>query len=211
MRPPKKRPHPFSKIRVISWMEKDRVPILWIRGEAVILDSDLAGLYGVETRRLNEQVRRNAHRFPADFMFQLTVEEKKGVVAKCDNPEKVLYFRGLPMVFTEHGALMASMVLNSQKANEMSLFIVRAFVGLRKEMSRGEAVLRRLAEIDQTLLVHDEGLKDLYQKLMPLLEPGPKSEKRKIGFEMTEVKTDKGSGFNRAMGASVAKQVRRED
>ena len=62
-------------------MEKDRVPILWIRGEAVILDSDLAGLYGVETRRLNEQVRRNAHRFPADFMFQLTVEEKKGVVS----------------------------------------------------------------------------------------------------------------------------------
>ena len=83
-------------------MEKDRVPILWIRGEAVILDSDLAGLYGVETRRLNEQVRRNAQRFPADFMFQLTAEEKKGVVAKCDNPEKVLYFRGLPMVFTDH-------------------------------------------------------------------------------------------------------------
>jgi len=163
-------------------MGKDRVPILWIRGEAVILDSDLAGLYGVETRRLNEQVRRNAHRFPVDFMFQLTLEEKKGVVAKCDNPEKILYFRGLPMVFTEHGALMASMVLNSPKATEMSLFIVRAFVGLRKEMSRGEEVLRRLAEIDQTLLVHDEGLRDLYQKLLPLLEPGPEPKRRKIGF-----------------------------
>ena len=163
-------------------MGKDRVPILWIRGEAVILDSDLAGLYGVETRRLNEQVRRNAHRFPVDFMFQLTLEEKKGVVAKCDNPEKILYFRGLPMVFTEHGALMASMVLNSPKATEMSLFIVRAFVGLRKEMSRGEEVLRRLAEIDQTLLVHDEGLRDLYQKLLPLLESGPEPKRRKIGF-----------------------------
>ena len=163
-------------------MGKDRVPILWIRGEAVILDSDLAGLYGVETRRLNEQVRRNAHRFPVDFMFQLTLEEKKGVVAKCDNPEKILYFRGLPMVFTEHGALMASMVLNSPKATEMSLFIVRAFVGLRKEMSRGEEVLRRLAEIDQTLLVHDEGLRDLYQKLLPLLEPGPEPKTKKIGF-----------------------------
>ena len=158
------------------------MPILWIRGEAVILDSDLAGLYGVETRRLNEQVRRNAHRFPADFMFQLTLEEKKGVVAKCDNPEKILYFRGLPMAFTEHGALMASMVLNSPKATEMSLFIVRAFVGLRREMSRGEEVLRRLAEIDQTLLVHDEGLRDLYQKLLPLLEPAPGPERRKIGF-----------------------------
>ena len=78
--------------------------------------------------------------------------------------------------------MMASMVLNSRKANEMSLFIVRAFVGLRKEMSQGEKVLRRLAEIDQTLLVHDEGLRDLYQKLLPLLEPGPEPEKRKIGF-----------------------------
>ena len=86
------------------------------------------------------------------------------------------------MVFTEHGALMASMVLNSPKATEMSLFIVRAFVGLRKEMSRGEEVLRRLAEIDQTLLVHDEGLRDLYQKLLPLLEPGPEPKRRKIGF-----------------------------
>lgn len=86
------------------------------------------------------------------------------------------------MVFTEHGALMASMVLNSPKAVEMSVFVVRAFVGMRKEMSRGEEVLRRLAEMDRTLLLHDEGLRDLYQKLMPLLNPGPEPERRKIGF-----------------------------
>ena len=161
---------------------QDRVPILWIRGEAVILDSDLAALYGVKTGRLNEQIKRNQHRFPPDFAFQLTLEEKKGVIAKCDNPSKVLYYRGLPMAFTEHGALMASMVLNSPKAVEMSVFVVRAFVGMRKEMSRGEEVLRRLAQMDQTLLLHDEGLRDLYQKLMPLLNPGPEPERRKIGF-----------------------------
>lgn len=161
---------------------QDRVPILWIRGEAVILDSDLALLYGVKTGRLNEQIKRNHHRFPADFVFQLTLEEKKGVIAKCDNPTNVLYYRGLPLAFTEHGALMASMVLNSPKAMEMSVFVVRAFVGMRKEMSRGEEVLRRLAEMDRTLLLHDEGLRDLYQKLMPLLNPGPEPERRKIGF-----------------------------
>ena len=161
---------------------QDRVPIHWIRGEAVILDSDLAALYGAKTGRLNEQIKRNQHRFPPDFVFQLTLEEKKGVIAKCDNPKKVLYYRGLPMAFTEHGALMASMVLNSPKAMEMSVFVVRAFVGMRKEMSRGEEVLRRLAEMDQTLLIHDEGLRDLYQKLIPLLSPGPEPERRKIGF-----------------------------
>ena len=107
---------------------RGQIPILWIRGQPVILDSNLAALYGVKTGRLNEQVKRNAHRFPADFVFQLTQSEKQGVVAKCDNPSKVLYFRGLPMAFTEHGALMASMVLNSPKATEMSVFIVRAFV-----------------------------------------------------------------------------------
>ena len=159
-----------------------RVPIQLIRGEWVILDSDLAGLYGVKTGRLNEQIKRNQHRFPSDFVFQLTPEEKRGVIAKCDNPTKVLYYRGLPMALTEHGALMASMVLNSPKAMEMSVFVIRAFVGTRKEMSRNEEVLRRLAEMDQTLLLHDEGLRDLYEKLMPLLEPGPELEKRKIGF-----------------------------
>ena len=163
-------------------MEKSEIPILWIRGEAVILDSDLASLYGVKTGRLNEQVKRNAHRFPLDFVFQLTLHEKKGVIAKCDNPNKVLYFRGLPMVFTEHGALMASMVLNSARATEMSLFIVRAFVGLRKEMSKSDEVYRRLAEVDQALLLHDKGLRDLYQKLMPLLQPQREDEKRRIGF-----------------------------
>ena len=161
---------------------QDRVPILWVRGEAVILDSDLAALYGVKTARLNQQVRRNTERFPEDFAFILTGEEKREVVAKCNNLRKMLYFRGLPMAYTEHGALMAATVLNSPVAARMGIFMVRAFVKMRREMSRSEEVLRRLAEVDQTLLLHDEGLRDLYQKLMPLLDPGPEPEKRRIGF-----------------------------
>ena len=84
--------------------------ILLIRGEKVIVDADLAEFYGVSTKRLNEQVKRNKNRFPADFMFQLTQDEKSGVVANCDHLEKLKYSRALPFVFTEHGSIMAANV-----------------------------------------------------------------------------------------------------
>ena len=163
-------------------MEALKIAVYRIRKEMVVLDSDLAALYGVKTARLNQQVRRNAGRFPEDFAFTLTLEEKREVVAKCNNPGKVLYFRGLPMVFTEHGALMAATVLNSPIAARMGIFMVRAFVRMRRELVGEDRISRKLAEIDKTLLIHDEGLRDLYQKLMPLLEPEPEREKRKIGF-----------------------------
>ena len=163
-------------------MEALKIAVYRIRKEMVVLDSDLAALYGVKTARLNQQVRRNAGRFPEDFAFRLTLVEKREVVAKCNNPGKVLYFRGLPMVFTEHGALMAATVLNSPIAARMGIFMVRAFVRMRRELVRQSHISKRLEEIDKTLLIHDEGLRDLYQKLMPLLEPEPESEKRKIGF-----------------------------
>ena len=159
-----------------------KIAVYRIREEMVVLDSDLAALYGVKTARLNQQVRRNADRFPDDFAFTLTTEEKREVVANCNNPRKVLYFRGLPTVYTEHGALMAATVLNSPVAARMGIFMVRAFVKMRREMAGQDRISRKLAEIDRTLLVHDEGLRDLYQKLMPLLEPGPEVERRKIGF-----------------------------
>ena len=159
-----------------------KIAVYRIRGEAVILDSDLAALYGVKTARLNQQVKRNRERFPEDFAFTLTAEEKREVVAFCNNPEKLLFFRGLPRVFTEHGALMAATVLNSPVAARMGIFMVRAFVKMRREMAGQDRISRKLAEIDKTLLVHDEGLRDLYQKLLPLLEPGPEVEERKIGF-----------------------------
>ena len=158
------------------------MPIFWVRGLPVILDLHLASLYGVKTKRLNEQVRRNATRFPGDFLFRLSESEWGELVANCDQFSNMLHSSILPTAFTEQGALMASTVLRSAQAIQMSIYIVRAFVRMREAMSANELILRRLAEIDKTLLVHDEGLRDLYQKLMPLLEPGPEVERRKIGF-----------------------------
>ena len=158
------------------------MPIFWVRGLPVILDLHLASLYGVKTKRLNEQVRRNATRFPGDFLFRLSESEWGELVANCDQFSNMLHSSILPTAFTEQGALMASTVLRSAQAIQMSIYIVRAFVRMREAMSANEVILRRLAEIDKTLLVHDEGLRDLYQKLMPLLEPGPEVERRKIGF-----------------------------
>ena len=102
--------------------------ILLVRGEKVIIDADLAKFYGVPTKRLNEQVKRNKARFPEDFMFQLSSEEKSELVANCDHLEKLKYSRNLSYAFTEHGAIMAASVLNSKRAVEVSVYIVRAFV-----------------------------------------------------------------------------------
>ena len=160
----------------------EEIPIFWVRDLPIILDLHLAPLYGVKTKRLNEQVRRNLGRFPEDFVFRLSKKEWAEVVANCDHLGKSLFSNTLPMALTEQGALMASTVLRSTKAVQMSIYIVRAFVRMREAMSANEVILRRLAEIDKTLLMHDEGLRDLYQKLMPLLEPGPEPARRKIGF-----------------------------
>ena len=102
--------------------------IFTVRGERVILDTDLAATYGVTTKRLNEQVKRNADRFPPDFSFQLTEEEKAEVVANCDHLERLKFSTILPRAFTEHGAIMAANVRKSRRAAHMSVFVVRAFV-----------------------------------------------------------------------------------
>jgi ORF6N domain len=98
----------------------------------IILDADLSKIYGVSTKRLNEQVRRNIKRFPDDFMFKLTAEEKKEVVANCDHLTNLKYSKALPLAFTEHGAVMAASVLNTPRAIEASIFVVRGFVELRQ-------------------------------------------------------------------------------
>ena len=106
--------------------------ILLIRGQKVIIDADLADAYGVPTRRLNEQVKRNKDRFPEDFMFQLSIEEKAEVIARCDHLEKLKFSKARPFAFTEYGAIMAASVLNSSRAVEVSVFVVRAFVAFRR-------------------------------------------------------------------------------
>lgn len=154
-----------------------------------MLDSDLAAIYGVTTGRFNEAVKRNKTRFPSDFAFRLTATEYKTLISQIaiSNPNK--NSRGgrtkQPWVFTEHGALMAANILKTQRAAEMSLYVVRAFVRLRELSLTNATILKRLAEIDQTLLIHDKTLRELYRKLLPLLQPEPLPEKRRIGFIVT--------------------------
>jgi phage regulator Rha-like protein len=157
--------------------------ILVVQGQRVILDEDLARLYGVRTKALKQAVKRNPRRFPGEFV--LNIKGKDIAILRSQNVTSSSGWGGSRygrMAFTEHGALMVASVLNSDRAIAMSIYVIKAFVKMREELAANETILRRLAEIDRTLLVHDEGLRDLYQKLMPLLEPGPEVERRKIGF-----------------------------
>jgi hypothetical protein len=155
-----------------------------IRGQRVILATDLAKLYGVRTLRLNEAVKRNKSRFPSDFLFQLTrieaLDHSRSQIAILN--AQGANIKHLPYAFTEHGAIMAANVLNSPQAVAMSVYIVRAFVQQREAIAANDAILKRLAQIDKTLLVHDSALRDIYQKLLPLLQPPPDPPKPKIGF-----------------------------
>ena len=123
--------------------------IMTIRGQKVMIDADLAELYGVPTKRLNEQVRRNAARFPLDFMFQLTQLEKTEVVANCDHLAKLKFSKSLPFAFTEHGAIQAANVLSSSQAVEMGIYVVRAFVRLRELVAAHHDLAKRLADLEE--------------------------------------------------------------
>ena len=156
--------------------------ILLIRNEKVIIDADLAAFYAVPTKRLNEQVKRNANRFPDDFMFQLTKDEKSEVVANCDYLEKLKYSRVLPHAFTEHGAIMAASVLNTSRAIEVSVFIVRAFIKLRQFIAGQKELQRKISQIEKRLTDHDEQIVELVNLIKQLLNPKPPPKKRRIGF-----------------------------
>jgi hypothetical protein len=166
-----------------------------IRGVRVILDADLAVLYGVSTKRLNEQFRRNRKRFPDDFAFQLTPDEASSLrsqfaiaslaassIRSQNATASKRNVRYRPWAFTEHGALQAANILNSANAVHISVFVIRAFVKMREHLATNAAILKRLAEIDNGLLVHDSALRDVYQKLLPLLSPPPVPTKKRIGF-----------------------------
>jgi hypothetical protein len=160
--------------------------ILNLRGQKVLLDADLASIYGVPTKRLNEQVKRNEARFPGDFVFQLDSDEKAGVVENCDHLSRLKYSKSLPYAFTEHGALMAANVLNSPEAVRMSVHVVRAFIKQRELISEQAEILKKLAQIDATLLKHDEALRIIWQELQPLLAPPPEPQKPEICFHVRE-------------------------
>jgi len=167
-------------------VEKVEQRILLIRGEKVILDTDLAEFYGVTTKRLNEQVKRNRDRFPEDFMFRLTEREKTEVVAKCDHLESLKYSKALPHAFTEHGALMVASVLNTHRAVEMSVFVVRAFVKLRRFMTGNRELTDKLEQLEKHLAEHDVQIISLVQAIRQLMSPKAVPEKRRIGFSVSE-------------------------
>ena len=177
--------------------------ILVIRNQRVILDADLARLYGVTTKVFNQAVKRNVSRFPKDFAFQLTTAEVTNLRSQTvtSNRETIENYedtgnrsqivtgsqkhrdpRFRPWAFTEHGALMAANILRSEQAVRMSVYVIRAFVRLREALAANAAILKRLAEIDRSLLQHDAALRDIYRKLLPLLQPPPDPPKRRIGF-----------------------------
>jgi len=175
--------------------------ILTIRKEKVLLDADLAEIYGVSTKRLNEQVKRNADRFPRDFVFQLTAGEGAAlrsqiVTSNTQLPEfqydgvlKSQFAtsrrggrRTAPYAFTEHGALMAANVLNSPEAVKMSVYVVRVFIKQRQLIFTQADILKQLAQIDKKLLQHDDVLKVIWTELQPLLNPPADSPKPRIGF-----------------------------
>jgi hypothetical protein len=159
------------------------IRILTIRGQKVVLDSDLASVYGVTTKRLNEQLRRNRQRFPDDFAFQLTAgefESLRSQIATSSRKHRGKAYR--PWAFTEHGALQAANILRSDRAIAMSVYVIRAFIEQREKLAANAAILKRLAEIDRTLLEHDTALREIYQKLLPLLAPPPETPRKQIGF-----------------------------
>ncbi len=129
-------------------IERVERSILVLRTQRVILDADLAELYGVTTKRLNEQVKRNRSRFPTDFMFQLTVEEKAEVVANCDHLSRIKFSPVLPHAFTEHGAIMVASVLSAERAVEVSIYVVRAFIRLRQMLSSHDDLARKVNELE---------------------------------------------------------------
>jgi len=156
--------------------------ILILHGERIMLDADLAELYGVETKRLNEQVRRNRERFPEDFMFQLTAEEKAQVVANCDHLSRLKFSPTLPYAFTEHGAIMAASVLNTPRAVEVSVYVVRAFVKLRELLATNKGLAVKLAELERKLEGHDTSIHQLVGAIRQLMNPPEPKKKRPIGF-----------------------------
>ena len=166
--------------------------IYTIRGVRVILDSDLAALYGVPTKRLNEQYRRNRKRFPEDFAFQLTAKEANSLRSQFATSSSHGGRRYRPYAFTEHGALMAANILNSARAVQMSIFVVRAFAKMREALRGTPELARKLAALEKKLTarldVHEAAIMQVLREVMQILNPPPpqpEPPRRRIGFHQS--------------------------
>lgn len=170
--------------------------IIILRDQKVMLDRDLAALYGTTTVRLNEQVRRNKKRFPEDFMFQLTEKEKNEIVASFDSLKSLKFSPHLPYAFTEHGAVMLASVLNSERAIQVNIQIVRIFTKLRETLLTHKDVLLKLEKIEQDLLKQNQksektegDIQLIFQTLKHLLNTHPEP-RRRIGYKQQTEKTE---------------------
>jgi phage regulator Rha-like protein len=177
----------MSKSLAAVPIERVEQAILLIRGEKVMLDKDLANLYGVTTKRLNEQVKRNRERFPGDFMFQLTREEAESLrrsrsqIATLKRGQNIKY---LPYAFTEHGAIMAANVLNSERAVQASVAVVRAFIRLRQILASNAELARKLEDLERK---YDHQFKVVFDAIRQLMTP-PESKRKQIGFHTKSLK-----------------------
>ncbi len=164
-----------------------------VRGQRVILDADLARVYGVPTKRINEAVKRNADRFPLDFMFRLNGKEAESLgrsrsqIATLKRGQNIKY---LPYVFTEHGAIMAANVLNSPRAIQMSVFVVRAFVKMREMLAQNKELAAKLAALEQKLTArldgHEQAIVEILDEIKKLMAPPPEPKRREIGFHVRD-------------------------
>ena len=184
-------PVSHSTLKDLIPTERIEQAIFLIRGQKVLLDADLALIYGVPTKVLNQAVKRNLRRFPSDFVFRLTAEELEAIqsqIAAGANRSQIVTGsqkhrdpRFLPYAFTEHGAIMAANVLNSRRAVQMSLYVVRAFVRLRAILATHKELDKKLAELERRVKSHDEHIQLLFEAIRHLMAPEP-PKPRRIGF-----------------------------
>ena len=180
--------------------------IFTLRGQKVILDSDLAALYGVATKVMNQAIKRNAEKFPADFMFQLAPHEVTNMWSQIvTTSPRYRSPKYRPLAFTEHGAIMAATVLNSPRAVQMSVFVVRAFVAMRAALSDTAALARKLAALEREVKArldgHDAAIVDVLRRFMEILDPPPLPDppaKPPIGFGVKEKTVRYGTKMKRA-------------
>jgi hypothetical protein len=160
--------------------------ILLIRGQRVLLDRDLAAMYGVTTGNLNKAVRRNIRRFPGDFMFQLTGEEATASRFQFGILKRGMNIKYLPYVFTQEGVAMLSGVLNSPRAEQVNIAIMRAFVRLRETLALHKELAQKLADLERKIESHDESIRTLFEAIHQLMAPPPEPPRREIGFHVKE-------------------------
>ncbi len=161
--------------------------IFLIRGQKVMIDRDLAELYGVETKNLNRQVKRNIERFPAEFMFQLNKKEKNELVTNWHRFEMLKHSVSLPFVFTEHGVAMLSSVLNSERAVKMNIQIIKTFVKLREFVSTHKELAFQLKSLEQKVDKHDEAIQEIFEAIRELIQT-PNPPRKQIGFKIEKKK-----------------------